>query len=93
METTFIALLGTSIAVGFIHTLVGVDHYLPFIALGAAERWSLKKSLSWTTLCGVAHLGSTLVLIAAAGLLGWAAGSSTSIPTVYQSILHRHLQY
>lgn len=59
-------------AVGFIHTLVGPDHYLPFIVLSKARRWSLAKT-AWITLaCGLGHVGSSIVI----GLIGYALGAS-----------------
>ena len=60
----------TAVSVGFFHTLFGPDHYLPFIVMAKARKWSLFKT-SWITfLCGIGHIGSSVVL----GLLGVALG-------------------
>lgn len=60
--------------VGIVHTVLGPDHYLPFIALSRARRWSLARTLAVTGFCGVGHvLGSVLI-----GLLGLAAGAALS---------------
>ncbi|OFX17607.1 MAG: hypothetical protein A2Z18_10330 [Armatimonadetes bacterium RBG_16_58_9] len=61
---------GTAAALGFLHTLVGPDHYLPFIMLGRANRWSSRKLAAVTILCGVGHVLSSVAL----GLVGIAVG-------------------
>ena len=46
----------------FLHTLIGVDHALPFVALGKARGWNLAQTLFTTFVCGVGHvLGSVLI--------------------------------
>jgi sulfite exporter TauE/SafE len=57
-------------AIAFLHTLLGPDHYLPFVAMARARNWSLRKTLRITLLCGVGHLGGSVAL----GLLGIALG-------------------
>jgi nickel/cobalt transporter (NicO) family protein len=55
-------LILTAASIGFIHTLLGPDHYVPFVAMGAARRWSTRKTLWITSLCGVGHvLGSVAI--------------------------------
>jgi nickel/cobalt exporter len=73
VESSVFALAGTAMTVALVHTLVGVDHYLPFIALSRAQNWSLKKTWFWTALCGLGHVLSSIVLAALASLAGWAA--------------------
>ncbi len=63
-------LLGTAASIGFVHTLLGVDHSLPFVVLGKAQGWSLKKTLGITGLCGIAHVASSVLL----GAVGIGAG-------------------
>ena len=71
--TDSIALLSvTAISLGFIHTLLGPDHYLPFIVLSEAKKWTLKKTMFITFLCGLGHVLSSVVL----GLAGIAVGVS-----------------
>ena len=36
-------LLISAASIGFFHTLFGPDHYLPFIVMGKARKWSVKK--------------------------------------------------
>lgn len=70
-----IALLSvTAISIGFIHTILGPDHYLPFIVLSQAKKWSLKKTMLITFLCGLGHVLSSVVL----GLIGIAIGISVT---------------
>jgi sulfite exporter TauE/SafE len=70
-----IALLSvTAISIGFIHTLLGPDHYLPFIVLSQAKKWSLKKTMLITFFCGLGHVLSSVVL----GLIGIAVGISVT---------------
>lgn len=60
-------LCGAAAAIGFVHTLAGPDHYVPFIAMARVGRWSLARTACITALCGVGHvLGS--VAIGAAGI-------------------------
>ncbi len=63
-------LLLTAATVGFFHTLFGPDHYIPFIAMSKAGNWSKIKTMWVTILCGIGHVGSTIVL----GFIGIAFG-------------------
>ena len=62
----------TAVSIGFLHTLLGPDHYLPFVAMSAARRWSRRKTLWITAFCGVGHVLGSLVI----GGVGIAAGLS-----------------
>ena len=63
-------LLIATISVAFIHTVTGPDHYLPFIVISKAKKWSLSKTALFTTLCGIGHVGSSVAL----GFIGIALG-------------------
>lgn len=67
-------LIVTAASLGFIHTILGVDHYVPFIALSKSLNWSKIKTLTITSLCGVGHVLSTVVI----GIIGIALGISLS---------------
>lgn len=70
-----IALLGvTAASIGFFHTLLGPDHYLPFIVMSRAGRWTMKKTALITFLCGLGHVLSSVVL----GLIGVAIGTAVT---------------
>lgn len=62
MENGIIILAGTAATIGFVHTILGPDHYLPFIALSRARDWSARKTFIVTLLCGVGHVLSSIVL-------------------------------
>ena len=67
-------LAATAATIGFVHTLTGPDHYLPFIVLGRARNWSLGRTLGVTALCGIGHvLGSVALGLVGIGL-GLAVG-------------------
>ncbi len=70
MNSNLIILTWTAAGIGLIHTLTGPDHYLPFIVMGRARRWSLFRTLSITMLCGVGHVLGSVVL----GFIGIGAG-------------------
>jgi sulfite exporter TauE/SafE len=66
---TLTMVLGAA-GLALLHTAIGPDHYLPFVMLGRARRWSLRRTLSITALCGLGHVLSSLLL----GGLGIAFG-------------------
>ncbi|MDP2854307.1 MAG: sulfite exporter TauE/SafE family protein [Smithellaceae bacterium] len=55
-------LLIATISIAFIHTLTGPDHYLPFIVISKARKWSPAKTAWFTALCGLGHVGSSIIL-------------------------------
>jgi sulfite exporter TauE/SafE len=67
-------LLAATIAIAFVHTILGPDHYLPFVALGRARRWTTTKLIAVTTACGAGHVLSSVAL----GLAGAALGVSVT---------------
>ena len=56
-------------SVAAIHTISGPDHYLPFVAMAKARGWSRSRTVWITTICGLGHIGSSILL----ALLGGAA--------------------
>ncbi len=66
-----LALAITAVSIGVVHTALGPDHYLPFAAMARAGGWSLRKTLIITTLCGIGHVASSVVI----GLVGLAVGT------------------
>ncbi len=68
MSSELMALYITAASIGFLHTVFGPDHYLPFIVMGRARRWSLGKTSLITLLCGIGHILSS-VLIGAVGIV------------------------
>lgn len=58
----------TALSIGAIHTILGPDHYLPFVAMSKAGGWTARKTLGVTVACGVGHVAGS-VAIGVAGLL------------------------
>jgi sulfite exporter TauE/SafE len=67
-EISTLTLAAASIA--FLHTLLGPDHYLPFVVMSRAWGWSRARLTAIVLLCGAGHLAGSLGL----GLLGVAFG-------------------
>ncbi len=74
-------LLVTAASIGFIHTLTGPDHYLPFIVMSKARQWTNVKTLWITFLCGIGHVGSSVVI----GIIGIALGLGVSRLNQFES--------
>jgi hypothetical protein len=81
MSTEINALILTAASVGFIHTLFGPDHYLPFVMISWARKWSALKTAVITFLCGIGHILSSVVL----GLVGVALGIMVSKLEIIES--------
>ncbi len=67
-EITLLSLTAASIA--FAHTLLGPDHYLPFVAMARSRGWTLAKTMRITLACGAGHLAGSVLLGLAGILLG-----------------------
>ena len=64
------SLLGGGFVAAFLHAALPT-HWLPFVLVGRAQRWSLTRNLLAVTAAGLAHIASTAVvgsLIVAAGM-------------------------
>lgn len=70
IEKEIWVLAGTAATLGFVHTVIGPDHYLPFIVISRARRWPLPKTLLISFFCGLGHVLSSVVL----GFVGIALG-------------------
>jgi nickel/cobalt exporter len=55
-------LLTTAALIALLHTVLGPDHYLPFVALGKARKWSRAKTLRVTFYCGLGHVMSSVLI-------------------------------
>jgi len=62
----------TAASIGCIHTLLGPDHYVPFVAMSAARRWSTTRTMWITSLCGLGHVAGSVVI----GMIGIVVGVS-----------------
>lgn len=70
MDTQFTLLATSAALLGFIHTVLGPDHYLPFIAMSKARNWTVSKTMIITFLCGIGHVLSSIILGFSGILLG-----------------------
>jgi ABC-type nickel/cobalt efflux system permease component RcnA len=81
--TAEIAMLAmTAAAIAFAHTILGPDHYLPFVAMAKARGWSLARTLRITLACGAGHLAGSVML----GLAGIALGIQLSSLTWLEGV-------
>jgi ABC-type nickel/cobalt efflux system permease component RcnA len=81
--TAEIAMLAmTAAAIAFAHTILGPDHYLPFVAMAKARGWSLARTLRITLACGAGHLAGSVIL----GLAGIALGIQLSSLTWLEGV-------
>ena len=76
------ALLLTALVIGITHTLLGPDHYLPFVAIGRARQWKMPRILTVTFLCGTGHVAGSIVLGAIGLAAGWSLGNLEAIESV-----------
>jgi ABC-type nickel/cobalt efflux system permease component RcnA len=74
MTSELAFLLATAATIGVLHTLMGPDHYVPFVAMAGARDWSLRRTLGITTICGIGHVLGSVVLGTLGIALGWAVG-------------------
>lgn len=75
-------LLGAALLIGFVHTILGPDHYLPFLILSKARKWTGSKMVLVTVLCGTGHVLSSLIL----GFIGVVLGIAVFKLDKFESI-------
>ncbi|MEK6732207.1 MAG: sulfite exporter TauE/SafE family protein [Candidatus Omnitrophota bacterium] len=57
-----ITLYITAATIGFLHTVFGPDHYVPFIVMAKARKWPMAKTAILTFLCGLGHIMSSIII-------------------------------
>jgi nickel/cobalt exporter len=62
MSPEILLLCGTAATIAFVHTLLGPDHYLPFVAMAKSREWSVGKAMRTTLLCGSGHIIGSVIL-------------------------------
>jgi nickel/cobalt transporter (NicO) family protein len=76
-------LLATSAAgIAFLHTALGPDHYVPFAALGAARRWSMRRTLAVAAACGFGHVAASICFAFIAVGIGSVAVNAAGITNI-----------
>ena len=79
MQTGVMVIAATAATLGFVHTVIGPDHYLPFVMIGRARNWSRPRLAVITALCGLGHVLSSIVLGFAGVALGVAVAKLEGI--------------
>ncbi|WP_291861266.1 sulfite exporter TauE/SafE family protein [Marinilabilia sp.] len=82
MTNELFILLWSAASIGFVHTILGPDHYLPFIVIGKARNWSLSRTLGLTMVCGIGHVLSSVII----GMLGIFIGIQLQKLTWFEGI-------
>lgn len=67
----FASIAVTAFAVAFLHAALPT-HWLPFVLVGRAQKWSTGRTLGVTLLAGIGHVGLTIALGLALVLAGMA---------------------
>lgn len=57
-----LSMVSAAAFIGFSHTILGADHYLPFVTLARAQNWSWRRTLLTVSICGVAHVAGSMLL-------------------------------
>ncbi len=74
MSSEITILLAASATIGLIHTVLGPDHYVPFVMMARAGQWSMRKTMLVTALCGLGHVLGSVIL----GAIGIGLGVAIS---------------
>ena len=82
MDSQIIILSITAASIALMHTIFGPDHYLPFVVLSKARKWSNIKTLWITILCGIGHVGSSVLI----GFVGIALGVAVQKLNYFESV-------
>ncbi len=73
---------GLGASLGFVHTFLGPDHYIPFVFMARARSWNQRKTIFITILCGLGHVLSSVALGFAGIALGIGVTRLTNIESV-----------
>ena len=82
MQADLAALSIAVASVGFLHTIFGPDHYLPFVMMAWARKWSTARTTVITFLCGLGHIGSSVIL----GFVGVSLGLAVKKLQLVESV-------
>ncbi len=69
MADSFTALIISTITIGIVHALAP-DHWLPFVMIGKAQKWTKPRLSLVAFIAGLGHVGSSIIL----GAVGIVAG-------------------
>ncbi len=82
MSSELRVLVLTAASIGFFHTLLGPDHYLPFIVMSKSGKWSMGKTGMITFFSGMGHVLSSVLL----GIVGIVFGVAVTQLEVFETI-------
>lgn len=76
-DSLFVLLVST-VTIGVVHALAP-DHWVPFVSIGRAQKWS-KTKLAWVTfVSGIGHVGSSILIGSIGLILGFSLTHLSSI--------------
>lgn len=81
-----LGLMASAAMLGAFHTLIGPDHYLPFVALAKCRKWGISKTMLTTFICGLGHTMSSIVIGCVGIFIGMGVGAVERSAEVLQSI-------
>ncbi|MBI3481408.1 MAG: hypothetical protein HY015_00235 [Bacteroidetes bacterium] len=70
-----ITLVSGSILLSLLHAIIP-NHWLPILAIGRKENWTLREILSITAIAGFSHVASTLIIGWTLVFFGWELAQS-----------------
>jgi ABC-type nickel/cobalt efflux system permease component RcnA len=82
LSPEIILLCSTAATIGFVHTALGPDHYLPFVMMARVRKWTLNKTVWVTVLSGLGHVLSSVVL----GIIGIFVGAELMKLELFESL-------
>lgn len=71
-----ILLLISAASIGFLHTLLGPDHYLPLSALARSQNWGQGRTAIIAVLSGIFHLSGSILI---GGIVVWLGKESADV--------------
>jgi putative Mn2+ efflux pump MntP len=68
-------IISGSLLLSLVHAAIP-NHWLPIVAIGKSERWTMRETLNATVLIGAAHIASTIIIGVLIGLAGFRLSSN-----------------
>ncbi|MBR5644225.1 MAG: hypothetical protein IKW77_08560 [Salinivirgaceae bacterium] len=68
-------IISGSLLLSLVHAAIP-NHWLPIVAIGKSERWTMRETLNATALIGAAHITSTIIIGVLIGLAGFRLSSN-----------------
>lgn len=67
-------IISGSLLLSLVHALIP-NHWLPIVAVGKSEKWTIRETLNATLMIGVAHIASTVIIGVLIGIAGFQLSS------------------